>query len=432
MPFLDLVSTAVYDAAGNNNNHLDPGESVNLTATLKNIGGLDLENLSSTLQTSDPFITISDNSTVYGALPVDSVKENLSDPFTLTADINTPEAYKVFFSLITTNAGANFVDTFYFNIVIGDYHYLVWDPDLIPSSGPLIDSILTALGYTGMYSTTLPIDDIDLFKAVFVCAGVYGSNYIINEYSPEAAVLVNYLGGEGRVYLEGGNVWYADPLAYGGYDFNLLFGINALDDGGEMMPIFGLENTFTQGMSFSYGGENVFMDIIEPDGSEPFLIFKDSAQVGRAVAWDAMVYRTVGSAFELGGLTDGLGVSTRAALLDSIMHFFGISGTGISKETSYPAEQDARLSLIISPNVTRTRVNIAITVEPGGKDPELKIFDATGRLTKDLLHTAYSILPTDVSWDGTDSDGNKAPAGVYFVRLQAGSRQRTAKIILVR
>jgi len=360
------------------------------------------------------------------------VKENLSDPFTLTADISTPEAHQAFFSLIATDDGADFVDTFYFIIVIGDYHYLVWNPDLTPSSGRLIDSILTALGYTGMYSTTLPADDIDLFKAVFVCAGVYGSNYIISEYSPEAAALVNYLGGEGRVYLEGGNVWYADPLAYGGYNFNLLFGINALDDGGEMMPIFGLENTFTRGMSFSYGGENVFMDIIEPDGSEPFLIFKDSAQVGRAVAWDAMIYRTVGSAFELGGLIDGLGVSTRAALLDSIMHFFGISGTGISEETSYPTEQDTRLSLTVSPNVTRIRVNIVFTAEPGVQDLGLKIFDASGRLTKNLLPTTYSILPTAVSWDGTNSDGNKIPAGVYFVRLQADSRQQTAKIILVR
>jgi hypothetical protein len=302
----------------------------------------------------------------------------------------------------------------------------------MPSSGSLIDSILNTLGYVGMYSTSLPVDDIDLFKAVFVCVGVYGSNHIIGEFSPEAAALVNYLNSEGRVYLEGGNVWYADPLTYGGYNFNPLFGINALDDGGEMKPIFGLENTFTRGMFFSYGGENVFMDIIEPDGSEPFLIFKDSAQVGRAVAWDAMVYRTVGSAFELGGLTDGLGVSTRAALLDSIMHFFGVSGTGISEETSYPAEQDARLSLTISPNVARTRINIAFTAEPGATDSELKIYDSTGRLTKDLLHTAHSILPAAVSWDGTDSDGNKVPAGVYFVRLQAGSRQQTAKIILVR
>jgi len=47
---------------------------------------------------------------------------------------------------------------------------------------------------------------------------------------------------------------------------------------------------------------------------------------------------------------------------------------------------------------------------------ELKIYDATGRKVKDLLlPTAYSLVPTTISWDGKDSAGNALAPGVYFI-----------------
>lgn len=89
--YLNYINTKVYDnITGNNNNILDPGETANLTAFLKNIGGVSFTNLTTLLQSSDPYITITDTSGVFNSLLVDSTKENTNDPYTVTISSSCP------------------------------------------------------------------------------------------------------------------------------------------------------------------------------------------------------------------------------------------------------------------------------------------------------------------------------------------------------
>ncbi|OQX50747.1 MAG: hypothetical protein B5M53_11835 [Candidatus Cloacimonas sp. 4484_209] len=54
----------------------------------------------------------------------------------------------------------------------------------------------------------------------------------------------------------------------GGYDFGQMFGINPTADGSsDLATIQGQSGTFTTGMSFSYSGENNWIDHISPMGS---------------------------------------------------------------------------------------------------------------------------------------------------------------------
>jgi len=48
------------------------------------------------------------------------------------------------------------------------------------------------------------------------------------------------------------------------------------------------------------------------------------------------------------------------------------------------------------------------------------------------LPTTYSVLPTDVIWDGSDDIGRRVPAGVYFVRFEVSGEKKTEKAILLR
>ena len=67
------------------------------------------------------------------------------------------------------------------------------------------------------------------------------------------------------------------------------------------------------------------------------------------------------------------------------------------------------------------------------RNPTLKIFDATGRLVRDFfLPTAYYLLPTTVSWDGTDQSNRQLGSGVYFIKLTAGDHKETKKVLFVR
>ncbi len=164
-----------------------------------------------------------------------------------------------------------------------------------------------------------------MYEAIFVCLGIYPNNYILADPSPEGDALINYLNNGGRLYMEGGEVWFYGPMLPNWYNFNPHFGITPQGDGiGDMGPVVGETGTFTNGMSFAYGGENLWMDRIDTTGGS-FRIFHDGDNVYYCgVANDPGDYRTVGTSFELGLLTDGTAPSTRAVLLDSIMKFFGI------------------------------------------------------------------------------------------------------------
>jgi len=63
----------------------------------------------------------------------------------------------------------------------------------------------------------------------------------------------------------------------------------------------------------------------------------------------------------------------------------------------------------------------------------LRIYDATGRLVKSFnLASCLWPLASVVSWSGDDDLGRKLPAGVYFVRLEAGEFKKVEKAILLR
>ncbi len=423
-PYLFLIASTVYDAGGNNDGRLDSGETVDLTATLRNVGGVDFTNLTTTIECSDAYITISDNLGSFGYLAIDSVKENTYDPYVVSASSSTPIGHRTEFILIATEAG--FVDTFNFNLLIGSYSYLVWNPDPTPEPGQTMDSILVSLGYAGDYSTTLdPEIALDVYKAIFVCGGVYPNKCVIVEGTDEANELVDYVINGGRMYLEGGDVWCYDP-AHGGYNFGPLFGIDQVTDGGtDMGPVLGQSGTFTENMSFTYEGENMYMDRIAPTGTG-FLIFRDSIPgYDCGVANDAGTYRTVGTSFELGGLVDATGVSTKAALLDSIMHFFGVFPTGVEEITKCDVTVP---TLKLYPNPFYNRVNIQYCIGHSAKGMELKIYDATGRLVKEFSHaTNQRIL-----WNGTDDSNRKLPSGVYFLKFETKDYRQTKKLILLK
>ncbi len=411
---------------------MDPGETANITAFLKNIGGVDFTSLNSTLSTTSPYITVTDNSGYFGTIPIDSTKENISDPYVVSVSPSTPQGHTAQFRLIATQGA--FADTFFFNLVVGAYHYLVWNPDPTPAPGQAMHNILTSLGYSGLYATALPTSDLDMYRAILVCVGVYPNNYVIGALSQEAQLLVDYVNNGGRLYLEGGDVWYYDPLI-GGYDFCPLFGINATADGSyDLGPIQGQAGTFTNQMYFNYAGENNYMDWISPTGTGSFLIFKDVDQgYDCAVARDAGTYRTVGAAFELGALVDGSGVSTRAALLDSILHFFGIFlPVEESKEEGLP-----KISLQITPNPFRNQLEIKFAFgnlksETSSGVVGIKIFDAGGRLIKSFPLTADYRMPNILVWSGEDDLGRPVAAGIYFVHLDTQTDKYIQKVVKVK
>jgi PKD repeat protein len=120
--------------------------------------------------------------------------------------------------------------------------------------------------------------------------------------------------------MEGGDTWDFDTQTA----VHSMFGVDATDDGDDdLSTVIGQGGTFTEGMSFSYSGDNNYIDHIEPTGSA-FAIFKNqSPSYGTAVAYDASTYKTIAASHEFGGLEDG--ASTKAELMAKYLEFFGFS-----------------------------------------------------------------------------------------------------------
>ncbi|HEX7319539.1 MAG TPA: T9SS type A sorting domain-containing protein [bacterium] len=61
----------------------------------------------------------------------------------------------------------------------------------------------------------------------------------------------------------------------------------------------------------------------------------------------------------------------------------------------------------------------------------IKIFDASGRLVKSFNHSTFQPF-NHIIWSGLDNMGRPVPTGVYFVKLTAGDKAFTQKVVLLK
>jgi hypothetical protein len=428
-PYITFLKTTVHDEGGNNNGFIDPGETVDLTATLKNIGGVNFNTLNTTLYSSDPYITIDDNSGYFGSLLIDSTKENTSDPYTITASPSAPEGHPAPCEIIINDGG--FADTVDATLYIGKKHYYLWNPDPTPTQGQYMHTALAALGYSGDYGTTLAAD-LHIYQAVLVTSGIYPSYYNITAGSGEATQIENYLQNDGgRVYMEG-NPWYINPVYFGGHDFGPVFGIDGLMYYYNAMgPLAGQTGTFTTGMSFNYTQEGTeYNDYVNTTGTG-FVIFNDTNNGYHvAVANDAGTYRTVGSSFQLGCLVDATPPSTRSVLIDSIMKFFGIQlNPGVEERPQNESAQDPEF-ISVFPNPCTNELAISYSIH-ASMDVLLSVYDATGRQITTLVEQTLPAGVHAATWHVSDNHGRTVPAGIYFMKLEAGTTCDIQKVVVL-
>jgi len=414
-----------------NNGILEPDETADLLISLENSGLLAANNTNCILRSSDIYISISDSAAFYGDILPDSFVINTGDPFTVHADSTTPPGHSAHFDVIVTADGYD--DTLGLDIIVGKKHYYLWNPDPTPTPGQNCHNLLGVLGYAGDYGTSLAAD-LSLYQAVLVCVGIYSNNYTIASGSAEATALENFLSAGGRMYLEGGDVWYYDPLYQGGHDFGPSFGINATDDGsGDLLPVVGQSGTFTVGMNFTgYTGENNWIDHLSSTGTG-YVVFVDGNNAyDCGIANDAGTYRTVGTSFELGLLTDASPPTTRAALLDSIMKFFGCQiNPGVNDEFDHILVSRRTMLTTIHPNPSFGLMCVEYNVATKA-DVQLALYDVCGRLVGELVNHMHDPGAYTYIWDGRDNRGVSVSAGVYFLSLCSPEHRSVRKVIQIR
>ena len=313
--YLAMSEYHVDDTNGNNNGKIDPGETVDIIVTLINNGDVTAQNIEGVISSISTYLTLVSDTAGFGTL---AQGQSAQGTYTVTADPNTPNGEQVVVNLdVSSNNGA-YTNNFVMNFVVGQVPVLIVDLDPNQSSGTALQTAAQEIEVSTEYTTALPAD-LNLYTSVFVCLGIYSNNHVLT--SSEGQALADYLTNGGRLYMEGGDTWYYDAQTA----VHPMFNIQGVSDGsGDLGTILGQNGYFTEGMSFSYSGENSYIDHINPI-SPAFTIFvNQSPSYNCAVAYDETTYKTVGASFEFGGLNDGSTPSTKAKLLTEILNFFDV------------------------------------------------------------------------------------------------------------
>jgi hypothetical protein len=204
-------------------------------------------------------------------------------------------------------------------IIVGRIPALVLDLDGNTNSGPAMVTAMQASGVNPDYYTSIPAD-LTVYQSVFCCLGIYPNNHVLS--TSEGDLLADYLDAGGNLYLEGGDTWFYDPQT----SVHPMFSITATSDGtNDLSTVVGLAGSFANGMSYSYSGENSYMDRLSENSPAITVLQNSSPVYGTCVAYDAGSFSTLGSSHEFGGLDESS--NSRAQLMASYLMFFGVSVT---------------------------------------------------------------------------------------------------------
>lgn len=388
-PVMELGTFDIDDQAGNGNGKIDPGETVDISIEILNDGSAAAYDVSGELICPDPFVTVSQSTMNYGDIEGGNSE---TKTFSVSADANTPEGHMVTFNF-EINADMGISGNGSFNTVIGQIPVLIIDLDGNHNSAPAIEQAMENFGIIPEVTQSFPAD-LSLYTSIFVCLGIYSDNHVLS--SSEGQALANFLNNGGMIYMEGGDTWYYDTQTA----VHPMFKINPTDDGdSDLSTLAGQSGTFTEGMSFSYSGENNWIDHIEPV-SPAFKIFQNqSPAYGTGVAYDQGTYKTIGTSHEFGGLDDGNAPSTKDELMAEYLEFFEIGGQELLAYFMADETQVCEGDLVQFSDYSQGSVNSWSWEFPGG-DPATSN-DQNPSVTYNMAGT-YDVILT-VS-DGTNSN----------------------------
>jgi len=310
---------------------LDPGETAAIRVTVKNYG-TDATGVSATLTSDDPYVTVSKNTVSYPDMPRGTEAPSDSD-FFVELSPDTPLARMVEFKLEFRD-GFGYSAVGRFRTRIRKPAVVVIDFDRNHNSAHSLQDALEANGVEASVTTSYDdLGDVAGYKGVFVCLGMMADS--VSLQIADHYYLRRRLALGRNLYVEGGNFWSSyssDALVLPWFNIDCVSG--GWDD---LSAINGQTGTRWDGISLSYDGDNQGVDRLEPVEAGRLIFANDAPEYGCGVAnteydyygsGDPFTFRSIGISFEFGGLQDGTGDNTRAAVMNRIINFLEIPVPG--------------------------------------------------------------------------------------------------------
>jgi CubicO group peptidase (beta-lactamase class C family) len=399
--------------------HADPGDTIDLTVSILN-SWRDFSTVEVSLSSNDPFITLIDTSSSYGEIQTDSIRDNSHDPFILWVDDLAP-LHRCTLNVDIMADSLNFSHSIL--IMIGIPPVLVMDDDggntyetyfteSLDRMGVLYDLKESEEGITSSFMSD--------YEALIWLTGDNSSPID----STDALMLSDYLNSGGNLFITGQDVeGCADTSFYQDY-------LHASLREDSIRPFFvvgvdgdpiGHELTFL--ITGPQGADNqVTPSIISPIGGADSIF---GYQLGGCCG---VKYEDT---YKVVYLSFGFEAINPPSKGDSLMLRIISWYVGVEEEI---VQQDPSANLHYlrtQPNPFKGELQVEYFVASASV-LELQIYDAAGRMVRELLKEPTKPGIYRIKWDGRDSEGSRVPSGVYFCRMKAGDFTSTKKMILLR
>ncbi len=319
----------------NNNRAIEAGEQFSVNLTIRNYSfGVSSDNVSYTLSTSDPDITILNNSHG-GAIPADGYA-SLEQAFLIQVGNDISSKYVSFQLFITADVPIVYGANLSFEVLINAGGIFVWEgmQNGRDMSGTYIRDTLNSMGYSTVYGNVFPASFYS-FDAVFLSFGMVGSNIVRFNNHIMFYALKEYLEQGGKVYIEGCDavgfdMAYFLPAVENGLDAHEilwpLLGIQNADDGStRMIEHLSAHNGWhTHPLLFLSSSQTVndWIDLFYPNQNGVISFVESSYGPVALESIGAYNQRTMVMSYALSELNDNEPPNTRYELVSKIMDFF--------------------------------------------------------------------------------------------------------------
>ncbi len=405
---LQHASTVINDPVpgGNNNGIINLGETVNLIATIGNIGGAIANNVTSVLSSTTAGITVLDANGNFGSITQNNTANNTSDPYTIHVDSSVVPGTIAQFRIIVTSG--YYTDTFYFTLPIEIYlidlesnnGYYITEPITgawewgVPTSGPNGAHSGTKVWATVLAGNYQNSANWKLTSESFTATASNPQLRFWHWYQMEASSSVPgraYDGGNVKISTNNGSTWtLIRPL--GGYN--------------------GLGYTSNVGIP------------------------NESCYTGTQSTWTEAVFNLpvlTGQQFLLRWhFGSDAAVQQAGWYIDDISGYGFTNGLSGISEGSQSFNHLATMLYAPKPNPAFNELtHISFSLAEPNK-VSLQIYDASGRIVKTLVNSQLTRGIYNLTWDGKDKTGNQVAQGIYFCRLVTDHATAIRKMTLVK
>jgi len=387
--------------------HADPGDTLSLSLSLWNSGG-DAGAVTVNLSSNEPVVTFIDSSADFGAILSDSIKDNRDDPFIFHVD-ELAAVHPCTLLVTITADSVDFSGTI--PIMIGIPPVLVMDGD----GGDSYEIYFTE----SLRRISVLFDVLDLSKGI---ASPYLSEYqalilLTGDNSTpidssDVVAIGHYLDSGGNLFITGQDAeGCVDTAFYRNYTH-----AEVIEDSVDRSRVFGVDDDpVTDGLRFFIAGapgasNQVRPSIISPIGGADSIFHYHLGGCCGTKYEDG--YKTASLSFGFEAISS---LSIADSLMMRILKWFGVP---VSVEDAVASRSSWRDGCVleVEPNPFEKETRIECWVDV----PcllELRIYDATGRMVKELLTGPTEPGIHRVTWNGRNSDGSRLPSGVYFCRM---------------